>query len=737
MIQHLFKITFRNLYRHTGRSIISVLCVTVGLLCFSVCSYYYRTFQRGNRMFETFDRMAAIRLVEHPEWRTSVFLEEINKLGRDEIKAVAWFYNLEERIRMDNATFQVSTTCCNRDYFTVFPSKVVEGTLDEFNGRPDIVVVTDKFVRQYMPGTSLPVVGTPITIDRKTYSIGAVIEAYPAGMNHYPKSYDLFLPYDGRFGNSILLLNSPSDVSVLNKRITQVNFMQDKDKYQVYLLSKLPYKPNIDLWISVIGLIVLIIALTNYFAFSIGSFANRTRELSLRCHLGGRAANIFLILFSEQFLILFLSGMLAMAVSESVLPAMFDRMDYDMRTELHIEIPALLSQIGKYLLTILLVSFALCYVTVHRILYRMHRKGLSGRQGRGKQTLRNVSLTIQFFCALIFLIGIVGIHFQMQSLSDTQTPALSRQEKENLIIVPSVSHNEEYLKDLPELCNYFRSKSWCQSVSLYRFARMDIDKKRTVFNLVTEDFLEQMKVERKHHRGDAFAYITPEMDRDMRQDTASNTIKYHNYPEYPIVGMCAIYPNPDYLTSRLVLLPLEDEHMADKMIVQLMPGADREQALKDIHEKINPYYPVNSPYKPETLYDEEIGHLDILRNLFVVCTVISILITILGIFHSIQIDTERRQKEVAIRKVNGARIPDIYWLFGKHYLLLYLLAAALAIPLCLFFMIMANRTILFDYAHSLIWIIPLLITASVIVATISWRIYRIARINPAEVIKTE
>lgn len=737
MLQHLLKITLRNLCKQTGRSIISILCVTVGLLCFSICSYYYNTFQRGNRLFKTYECMATIRLVEHPEWMVNIPLNEINKLGKDEIKAAAISYNTEECIQINDNTFQVSTTCCNRDYFTTFPSKVIEGTLDEFEKRPDIVVITDKFVKEYMPNAHLSIIGNIITINQKNYSIGAVIESYPAGVNNYLDSYDLFVPNNEAFGTITLLLNNPSDLSILNKRIAQVDFMQNEGEYQLYLLSQLPYKPGIELWISIIGLIILIIALTNYFSFSIGNFANRTRELSLRRHMGGRTSNIFLILFSEQFIILLLSGTLAMALSESILPMIFSHMDYEIRKGLQIEIPALLKHELMYFLIILLISFCLCYATVHQLLYRMYKKGLSGRQSKGKHALRNVSLTIQFFCALVFLIGIMGVHFQMKSLSDSMSPILTKQEKENLIIIPSTSHDGGLNKDLPELCDYFRSKSWCNSLSLYTFSMININRNRVILNFVTEDFLKQMKVERKHHQGDAFAYITPDIDKDIRKDSVFSTITSLNGNEYPITGICPIYPNPGYNTPYLILLPLEKGNEVDKIILQLMPEANRHQVLKDISEKINSYYPSNRPYKEKTLYDEEIGYLNILRNLFIACTIISILITILGIFHSIQIDTERRQKEVAIRKVNGARIVDIYWLFSKQYLVLYLIAIVLAVPLCLFFMIIADQLIIFDYTHPLLWIIPLLITAVVIITTISWRIYRIAKINPAEIIKNE
>lgn len=51
----------------------------------------------------------------------------------------------------------------------------------------------------------------------------------------------------------------------------------------------------------------------------------------------------------------------------------------------------------------------------------------------------------------------------------------------------------------------------------------------------------------------------------------------------------------------------------------------------------------------------------------------------LGIYGAISIDTVRRQKEVAIRKINGARLLNIYWLFGKTYLILFLISSILGV----------------------------------------------------------
>ena len=57
---------------------------------------------------------------------------------------------------------------------------------------------------------------------------------------------------------------------------------------------------------------------------------------------------------------------------------------------------------------------------------------------------------------------------------------------------------------------------------------------------------------------------------------------------------------------------------------------------------------------------------------------VSLIITLLGVYSAITLDTERRQKEVAIRKVNGADWKQIILLFAR--IKIYLLAFSAIIP---------------------------------------------------------
>lgn len=69
------------------------------------------------------------------------------------------------------------------------------------------------------------------------------------------------------------------------------------------------------------------------------------------------------------------------------------------------------------------------------------------------------------------------------------------------------------------------------------------------------------------------------------------------------------------------------------------------------------------------------GESELISNLFTLLSVISVIITVLGIYSAITLDTVSRQKEVAIRKINGAGPKVIALLFGKLYIRLLLISA--------------------------------------------------------------
>ena len=127
-----------------------------------------------------------------------------------------------------------------------------------------------------------------------------------------------------------------------------------------------------------------------------------------------------------------------------------------------------------------------------------------------------------------------------------------------------------------------------------------------------------------------------------------------------------------------------------------------------------------------------------LRDVVLFMAFISLLISMLGIYSAVTLDTKYRRKEMAIRKINGAGIRQIAILFARLYIVLLFSTAILAFPLVgvllhFFSQMYASFVEVGVLFYSSIFLVVVLLT----VVTVYVRIRNIARINPAEVIKRE
>src|SRR5678815_1092370 len=68
-------------------------------------------------------------------------------------------------------------------------------------------------------------------------------------------------------------------------------------------------------------------------------------------------------------------------------------------------------------------------------------------------------------------------------------------------------------------------------------------------------------------------------------------------------------------------------------------------------------------------------------QIFISFAVLAILIACLGLFGLVTYAAEQRTKEIGIRKVLGASVPNIVQLLSKDFLRLVLIAAVIALPL--------------------------------------------------------
>ena len=138
--------------------------------------------------------------------------------------------------------------------------------------------------------------------------------------------------------------------------------------------------------------------------------------------------------------------------------------------------------------------------------------------------------------------------------------------------------------------------------------------------------------------------------------------------------------------------------------------------------------------------DEEIGNQyykeQKLSNLLTLFSLLSILISIVGVFGLVLFETQYRRKEIGIRKIHGATVGEILWMFNKIYVRIVLACFVVAVPIA--YCIVDRWLENFAYKAPVeIWIYfaALAIVLGTTVATVLIQTYRAATDNPVRSLK--
>ena len=164
---------------------------------------------------------------------------------------------------------------------------------------------------------------------------------------------------------------------------------------------------------------------------------------------------------------------------------------------------------------------------------------------------------------------------------------------------------------------------------------------------------------------------------------------------------------------------------------------DAVRELNDLYHHIGIYTSVNAPVDNmvEKIFPE-LYTIGILIIVLVVIYFVSLLCMVMTLYSSASLDTRGRLREVAIRKANGAGRRQILWLFGKLY------ARNLVISSIVSFVFILIGYTTFDgketfSSFAIPYLYSILFVALVTLLTVGFRIYKVSKLNPADVIKKE
>ena len=245
--------------------------------------------------------------------------------------------------------------------------------------------------------------------------------------------------------------------------------------------------------------------------------------------------------------------------------------------------------------------------------------------------------------------------------------------------------------------------------------------------------------------------IISESMRDMLglKEALGKTIYYsygYNWSEYPPKEVTVACVVKDILTLDLhvrpdpMLLHRPEEYARSFNLINISyhHGMKRE-AEEQIAEMMKSFPEV----KYQIIFGEERFHQMLksehnLSRLLSIVTAVAILIAVFGVYSIITLACRQRRKEIALRKIHGAKLRDILMMFVREYGLI------LAISSCVAFIVgyLIMHGWLEQYVRRIIvgphyYLGIFIATALLIALSVGTRVWRTARENPADVIKSE
>jgi putative ABC transport system permease protein len=173
---------------------------------------------------------------------------------------------------------------------------------------------------------------------------------------------------------------------------------------------------------------------------------------------------------------------------------------------------------------------------------------------------------------------------------------------------------------------------------------------------------------------------------------------------------------------------------------RLSPTVNTQTALarlKPIFEKYNPDYPFEYHFVTES-YAAKFEMEVLISKLAGIFAALAIFISCLGLFGLAAYVAEQRNKEIGIRKVLGATVPQVWLLLSRDFIVLVFISCLLASPIAFYFV----QNWLQKYSYRIhigpsVFILSAILAIMIAVMTVSFQSVKAALMTPVKSLKSE
>lgn len=647
-------------------------------------------------------------------------------------------------VKGDNIFVEQQFFWADPNYTDIFNLPMVDGSdASRLLKDPQNVIVNETIAAKYF-GKDNPV-GQTLIYSRDgmdfSFNVGGVMKNYPSNTHFHPDfiannvALDPFWKRNGddrvnswgdTFTYSFVRLNDGTDPAKATQALTRIFRERTKNKSSNPVLTRLTdihftqgmlielETPGDRIYLYIfgsIGVLILVIAAINYMNLATARSIKRSKEVGLRKTLGVKRTSLIMQFLGESFLMILIAFALSICVLTLILPA-FNELTGKSFTVYSLSTYDLWITLAGLILVLSILSGSYPAFYLSRFKPSEVLKGNIVVHG-GAETFRRVLVVFQFAITILLIISTAVIHNQMSLIQNTKLAQHDDQimtvrlvgliDKRKFDGFRQLAMQHQAVKQMA-MSSHFpiqENFGWNEHpivVPVFGKAEHMWDEFKcdgefsSMFNLelvAGRHFLAD-------NPADSNAYVINESavkDLGISAEQAIGLELESKFWEeqFSRKGMIVgVIKDFNYRTVRRPISPmlLNCNGMQAETVNIRLEGHDYTDAIAYLEKSWRKVYP-GSPFEHwfmddefEKLYRGEI-RMQKLSNYFSAFTIV---IACLGLFGLASFTTEQKTKEIGIRKVLGASVPQILTLLTNRFVCLVLISYVIAIPSALFAM---------------------------------------------------
>ncbi|MEO6638793.1 MAG: ABC transporter permease [Ginsengibacter sp.] len=677
---------------------------------------------------------------------------------------------------------------CEPDYFKVFSYKWLEGN-PAVLAEPGTIVLTQKTAEKYF-GNWQQAVNKIIKLDNALpLKIAGILQDAPQNSD-FPltalvsfetlksngEKYNFYEDWNTLSSNFQVYTLLPENVKAIDVNSQLATFSKEHNRagrssvrlHFLQPLSELHFDNRFEifgnhitsravLWtLSLIGIFIIVMACINFINLSTAQAVGKSKEVGIRKVLGSSRRQLFLQVMGETGLLVTFSAILAMGIATLCLP--FIKHIASIEESLSLLSPGLL--LFTFIIVIAVTILSGLYPSLALSNYKpalaLKNKISSARVGG--ISLRRGLVVMQFAISQVLIIGTVIAISQMGFINnadlgfDKDAVLVLQQNSDSAVIARLPAFKEKLLQTPGILSVSFSSdvpssdNTWASN---FAFNHKEDEKYQVTMKFTDPDYFKtyglQLVAGRPYDKSDTIKELVVNEtlvhklgEKDAR-DVIGKDIRLGSSGWNKIVGVVKDFKTNSLRENikPLLLAERNEYYSATSIKIRSSNIPQTQSAVQLAWNQFFPDYAYTSSFIDESIaqfYEQE-THLSLLYKIF---ACLAIFISCLGLYGLVSFMAVQKKKEIGVRKVLGASITNIVYLFSKEFTVLIIVAFVIAAPIAYFMM----HTWLNDFVYRIkigvgIFVLALFISIIIAWITVGYKAIKAAMVNPVKSLRSE